>query len=478
MLLKMENKINRFTLYQKYNYALRDWHANDIDRTPTKGEPNNVLRLSSRYPGKATVEWEDGFAEEYAFVKGNDSVYRLMFRALNSDSRYGNGNDWDLGRDENGIPIIPYPNRHYADDDTSAERKIIITCTNDVYSFFSDKIRWTGFPVLECDNLTELTIRYTTSIREIPINRITNIKNLKTLVLQSLGSTLQIIPESLFDKTSLTSLTLGGIFNLANTESSNIRMINRLVNLTNLTLRGSGLSEYIKEFNDLPKLTFLDISTSQNNTPSYREVEVINPQLKKLWVYNEVSKTTWDNLSGKGIDKLTEFYVWSSPGVPVKTLPEYIKELRSITLVQFGQSLKTQERADDFVNSFYVSVTQWDNITMSDTAADGLRNQFYGLNVQIYSAVYQGDQRPSGIYRAPDGFEEGNANGNPQTPMEKIYVLTKNYSQVWTVKPESGTLAAKNLISEEYFSDDSVIYGKGETVFNNELKLKDDGSSL
>lgn len=61
---------------------------------------------------------------------------------------------------------------------------------------------------------------------------------------------------------------------------------------------------------------------------------------------------------------------------------------------------------------------------MSQTASDGNRNQFYKLTLDLYAAVAPTNKRPSGVYQAPDGFVKGVSNGNPTTPMEKVYVLT------------------------------------------------------
>lgn len=42
------------------------------------------------------------------------------------------------------------------------------------------------------------------------------------------------------------------------------------------------------------------------------------------------------------------------------------------------------------------------------------------------------DKRPSGVYQQPDGFVLGTNNGNPISPMEKIWVLVKQYK--WKIR--------------------------------------------
>lgn len=109
-----------------------------------------------------------------------------------------------------------------------------------------------------------------------------------------------------------------------------------------------------------------------------------------------------------------------------KTLYKY--EASSNKFVWFGVNCSThsQKRSDDFVDSFYRLVTEWDQITMTSVAKDGKRNQFYGLTVSMYSSTFPNEnQRPSGTEQAPEGFVKGSSNGSPATPMEKIYVLKK-----------------------------------------------------
>lgn len=79
---------------------------------------------------------------------------------------------------------------------------------------------------------------------------------------------------------------------------------------------------------------------------------------------------------------------------------------------------------------------------MSQTASDGNRNQFYKLTLDLYTSADPTDKRPSGVYQAPEGFVKGVSNGNPTTPMEKVYVLTNNYGQTWILAPAPASKAA------------------------------------
>ena len=144
-----------------------------------------------------------------------------------------------------------------------------------------------------------------------------------------------------------------------------------------------------------------------------------------------------------------------------KPLPEYVKEMRSMTNVVIAGAIFIQSKADDFVNAWYDYMINWSEATMSSNAADGLRNQFYGVAVSAYD-INAGSKRPSGVLQAPSGFSQGQSNGNPTTPMEKIYVLTNNYKQVWTLKPEEAANAAREeLVKLQKGDPENVALWKG-----------------
>ena len=259
------------------------------------------------------------------------------------------------------------------------------------------------------------------------------------------------MPEAITSKTEVYYLNMLNMLDLRDIESSGIRNIKNMKNLQTLELSSCYLDRYIKEFNDLPKLTSLRICLGPSdmwnyfdiNTLPFFEVDKINPNITNFsflddWVSGE-RRTGWndDNMSGRGLDHLTGFSVYHSNSIRVDKLPDYIYEMRSITWFVMDYSTHSQKRSDDFVNSFYDLVVGWDQITMASVAKDGERNQFYGLAVSMYGSQHPDEnQRPSGTEQVPEGFVKGSSNGSPATPMEKIYVLKNNYAQRWTIKPE------------------------------------------
>ena len=108
---------------------------------------------------------------------------------------------------------------------------------------------------------------------------------------------------------------------------------------------------------------------------------------------------------GGKLNKIHNTYCYSSV-VPVDDLPDWLYEVREFriwTLRDYGKFINTQERADTFVNTFYDKIMSWSYITMSQTASDGNRNQFYKLTLDLYTAAAPTNKRPSGVYQAPQG---------------------------------------------------------------------------
>ena len=446
---KIDNT-NRVVLYMQGEYAFKSLYFSNPQQTPaptTGSDHNSTIRFQSSSPGSVTVDWDDGNVETFQ-MQNNGSSYIIGWRCLDVDyykNPSSTGGGWGWGIDQStGQYIKPLPNHHYTDGETR-ERHIIITFTcEDVYYFNSETVTMWNFPILELPALQTLGISYTSYINEIPFVRISKVKNLTTLNFTSLGSKLQFIPDSLFEMTGLTSLTLAGVVNLSNLDSSNIRKISNLKKLTTLDLNTTQIPQYIKEFNDLPNLVYLNIAPNVNSDtqPRFDEITQINQKLTNLnymgsnWIAGRV-RTNWaDWISGKGIGNIRTLYADYAPKL-TWNLPEYIRnEMRSLSTINLINDTPTQDRADTFVNNFYNYVTGWTQITMSSIAKDGKRNQLYGLYVNLYSASEpQNNTRPSGVEQAPSGFVKGVSNGNPTTPMEKIYVMQNNYAHSWNIRP-------------------------------------------
>ena len=342
-------------------------------------------------------------------------------------------------------------NHAYADGRRDVQRAVSIDFTCDIYYANIQVCKMTAFPIVDIPDLETLIVSHTAYANDgIPVDKLSRSKKLTYIDFQNVGARMTAMPKAITSKTEVYYLNMFNMLDLRDIEESGIRNIKNMKKIETLNLSSCYLDRYIKEFNDLPKLKTLNITPGPsdmwnyfdlNTIPSF-EVDKINPNITGFtflddWMNGE-RRTNWndDNMSGRGLDHLTGFVAFHSNGIRVDKLPDYIYEMRAITLFGVNYSTHSQKRSDDFVNSFYDLVVGWDQITMASVAKDGERNQFYGLAVSMYGGRYPDEnQRPSGTEQAPEGFVKGQSNGSPATPMEKIYVLKNNYAQRWTIKP-------------------------------------------
>lgn len=416
------------------------------------GNFNRNLRFSANNPGFVDVDWGDGTKDQYPLVKISDGSYRIVFRSLDIEYKKNPDDTTWWFRKEDGSQYVPVDNHAYADGRRDVQRAVSIDFTCDIYYANIQVCKMTAFPIVDIPGLEFLVVSHTMYVNDgIPVDKLSRSKKLIYIDLQNIGQRMTVIPEAITSKTEVYYLNMFNMLDLRDIESSGIRNIKNMKNIQTLELSSCYLDRYIKEFNDLPKLTSLKIHPGPSdmwnyfdiNTLPFFEVDKINPNITDFyfldgWVSGE-RRTGWndDNMSGRGLEHLTGFIAAHSNSLRMDKLPDYIYEMRAITWFDVNGSTHSQKRSDDFVNSFYDLVVGWDQITMTSVAKDGKRNQFYSLSVSMYNAIYPTEnQRPSGTEQAPEGFVKGSSNGSPATPMEKIYVLKNNYAQRWTIKPE------------------------------------------
>lgn len=416
------------------------------------GNFNRNLRFSANNPGFVDVDWGDGTKDQYPLVKISDGSYRIVFRSLDIEYKKNPDDTTWWFRKEDGSQYVPVDNHAYADGRRDVQRAVSIDFTCDIYYANIQICKMTAFPIVDIPGLEFLVVSHTLYVNDgIPVDKLSRSKKLIYIDLQNIGQRMTVIPEAITSKTEVYYLNMFNMLDLRDIEASGIRNIKNMKNLQTLELSSCYLDRYIKEFNDLPKLTSLKIHPGPSdmwnyfdiNTLPFFEVDKINPNITDFyflddWVSGE-RRTGWndDNMSGRGLEHLTSFVAAHSNSLRMDKLPDYIYEMRAITWFNVNASTHSQKRSDDFVNSFYDLVVGWDQITMTSVAKDGKRNQFYSLSVSMYVAAYPTEnQRPSGTEQAPEGFVKGSSNGSPATPMEKIYVLKNNYAQRWTIKPE------------------------------------------
>lgn len=451
----------------KGKYAFRGVNRNDTtDDVPDPildgNNYNETIGFYSNAPGMCEVDWGDGSKEQFPFVRARSGSiygqYRLMFRRRDiSYCKNPDSHPWWFYK-EDGSEYVPAPNHAY-DDGMDKERVISMSFTNDVTMMESHRIMMVGFPILDMPSLINIIISVpgNRTITDIPKDRIMRSVNIESITLSEFGvDTLTSIPEDWNRLTKLKGLDLSMSIDFSDTEASNIRKFPSMwPNLEILHLAGGRVRLYPKEwlsFNNLKELYlspgYATSSFDPNTCPAMDEVDRINPSLEifshiNMWYGSSASWHPY--MSGKGLENIVRLDAYRSNTIDVTNLPDYMYEMRSMKEFYMYLSLKTQERSDTFISSLYDKVMAFSNLTMTSTASDGKRNQFYGLYLSIYLARDPSDKRPSGVLQAPSGFVKGQSNGSPSTPMEMIYVLMNNYGWRFSIPPKPSASRSRSL---------------------------------
>lgn len=492
LICKDTNK-GSITFFTKGKYAFRGVDRNDTtDDVPDPildgNNYNETIVFYSNAPGMCEVDWGDGNKEQFPFVKASSGSiygqYRLMFRRRDISYRKNpDSHPWWFYKDD-GSEYIPVPNHTY-DDGMDKERVISMSFTNDVTKMESYRIMMVGFPILDMPSLIDINISIpgNRTITDIPKDRIMRSVNIERITLSEFGvDTLTSIPEDWNRLTKLKGLNLSRSIDFSDTEASNIRKFPSMwPNLEILHLAGGRVRVYPREWLSFSKLRELYISPGvampsfdPNTCPAMDEVDRINSSLKifshiNRWYGSVVSWHPY--MSGKGLENIESLDASHSySNIDVSNLPDYIYEMRSMNSFYMHFCVSTQSRCDTFISTLYDKVMGFNYLTMSSSASDGERNQFYGLYLTMYSASSPVDKRPSGVLQAPSGFIKGQSNGSPSTPMEMVYVLMNNYGWRFSMAPEASVLRSIrsfDIDTRSYKPYKLIVFDDGRTFVGN-----------
>lgn len=406
------------------------------------GDFNRNLDISSSKPGFVNVDWGDGTKEQYLLVR-NGGSYRIIFRSLDIEWRKNpDASTWWFKK-EDGSQYVPIPPHKYG---SIQRREVTMKFSNVIdRDFKMDGIVLYEFPLMNMPDISYLHMaRSVLKNGDIPYDRISKSVNLKNIQMGAFyhPGTWSNWPEGFLNMKDLKYFGCNSVFNFADNPDSNWRRFSEWKDLTEFNFNWCNIPSYDPAFNSIPAVS-ISIISDRNNIPVFDEVDKVGDDKAGVTFMGGGSSWKQDLVGGK-LNKIQRAYC-SLSTVPVDDLPDYLYEIREFrvwNLRDGGRFINTQERADTFVNTFYDKMMSWDYITMSQMASDGNRNQFYKLTLDLYAAVSPTNKRPSGVYQAPDGFVKGVSNGNPTTPMEKVYVLTNNYGQTWILAPAPASKAA------------------------------------
>lgn len=405
------------------------------------GDFNRNLDISSSKPGFVNVDWGDGTKEQYPLVR-NGGSYRIIFRSLDIEWRKNpDASTWWFKK-EDGSQYVPIPPHKYG---SIQRREVTMKFSNVIdRDFKMDGIVLYEFPLMNMPDISYLHMaRSVLKNGDIPYDRISKSVNLKNIQMGSFyhPGTWSNFPEGLLNMKDLKYFGCNSVFNFADNPDSNWRRFSEWKDLTEFNFNWCNIPSYDPAFNSIPAVS-ISIISDRNNIPVFDEVDKVGDDKTGVTFMGGGSSWKQDLVGGK-LNKIHNTYC-SSSVVPVDDLPDWLYEVREFRIwtLRDGRFINTQERADTFVNTFYDKIMSWSYITMSQTASDGNRNQFYKLTLDLYTSAAPTNKRPSGVYQAPEGFVKGVSNGNPTTPMEKVYVLTNNYGQTWVLAPAPASKAA------------------------------------
>jgi hypothetical protein len=479
-ILAYDNNPGKITFFSKYETFPRCKLTPDTEPSVPGANYNRLLRFISREPGVVNVDWGDGSKDQYSFVRTGVTQYQVAFKSL--DANY-------YSRPENGFSDVLSlygggafnPNNYHRYTDGVDNHVIVFEFSNSITGLYGSYLYYGGFPILDVPDLKELSLAGGTfsgdAINADKIGRSVNINIIY------IGGLVDHTPQNNWDEgflklTDLTIFSCNGNYDFSDLDNNNFRECKVWKKMGNLNLNQCHVPKYVKEFLEMPELYKLGLMDDRNDEtmPDFSEVYAINPAHEELQFLDTSTRTWKENLvEGKGLQYMKNLYASTAIYIPVDSLPEYIKEMRSMELFKLAQALRSQDRVDSFINSWYDYVVSWNNLTMEQNALDGDRNQFYGMKLELYDAEFPNNSvRPSGTLQAPSGFVQGQSNGTPATPMEKIYVLTNNYKQVWTLKPEeTASDAARALTAATPYSlsivEDRVYFGTGDMISPGEV---------
>lgn len=405
------------------------------------GDFNRNLDISSSKPGFVNVDWGDGTKEQYPLVR-NGGSYRIIFKSLDIEWRKNpDASTWWFKK-EDGSQYVPIPPHKYG---SIQRREVTMKFSNVIdRDFKMDGIVLYEFPLMNMPDISYLhMVRSVLKNGDIPYDRISKSVNLKNIQMGSFShpGTWSNWPEGFLNMKDLRYFGCNSVFNFGDDPDSNWRRLSEWKDLTEFNFNWCNIPSYDPAFNSIPAVS-ISIISDRNNIPVFDEVDKVGDDKTGVTFMGNGSSWKQDLVGGK-LNKIHNTYC-SSSVVPVDDLPDWLYEVREFRIwtLYDGKFINTQERADTFVNTFYDKIMSWSYITMSQTASDGNRNQFYKLTLDLYTAVSPTNKRPSGVYQAPEGFVKGVSNGNPTTPMEKVYVLTNNYGQTWILAPAPASKAA------------------------------------
>jgi len=271
--------------------------------------------------------------------------------------------------------------------------------------------------------LQSINFRFKANIEQFP----SDLSSLTNLIeLEVADSNFTKLDDSLFSL-PLRKLSLINSIDFSETEASNsLTRLAEFVFLERLDFSGTKLTEFPANFINRNRLVTLYIgrnnlfTTLPINIPisvTSLNLEGKNPQL--------TSYENFDRLVN--LESLTLDETFDNINVAIGDELASCELLKTIEYKR--QSISTIARTNAIVNNLFnfIVTRGFGNITT------GGSNKFRDMNILLIIGLNNTNNRPSGTYQAPSGFNKNVSNGTPANELEKVYCLVENYGHTWGV---------------------------------------------
>jgi hypothetical protein len=344
---------------------------------------------------KLTISWGDGFFGEIDLIVGPNPIAR-------------NEHEYTDKLDEHTI-VFSF--------EKPKAISAISTLNVNVGDIISEDLKkFTG--------LESLNFGQKSGIQEFPadLSTLINLKNLSVL-----DSDIPKIDGSIFSL-PLEKLSLRRSIDFSTTEASDsLERLAEFVFLEDLNFAGTKLTEFPVNFINRNRLVSLTIG--ENNEFTILPIN-IPISLESLFLEEKNPQLT----SYENFDRLVNLRSLILDGTFDNVNVAIGDELASCELLKTisykRDSITVLARTNAIVNNLFdfIVTRGYGNITTG--GSDKFRDMSISL---IIGGSNNTQNRPSGTYQAPSGFNKNVSNGTPANELEKVYCLVENYGHTWEV---------------------------------------------
>jgi hypothetical protein len=357
------------------------------------------FRFTSKAAQKLTISWGDGFFGEIDLTVGTTTLAR-------------NEHEYTDGINEHTIVF-------------SFEKPKAISAINTLNVNVGDII---SEDLKKFTGLEELLFGNRSGIQEFPadLSTLTNLKNLSVL-----DSDIPKIDDSIFSL-PLEKLSFRNSIDFSTTEASDsLERLAEFVFLEELNFAGTKLTEFPVNFINRNRLVTLFIGGDNPFTilPINIPISVTSLNLEG----KTPQLTSYENFDRLvNLVTLTLDNTFDNVNLAIGNELASCELLKTITYKR--NSVNVLARTNAIVNNLFNFIVTRTNAVIST----GGSNKFRDMTIQMVS-VNNGNNRPSGTYQAPKGFEKNVSNGTPANELEIVYCFVENYGHTWTVGDGTST---------------------------------------